>query len=306
MDNGAITLTAPASGYRYKLTTGSSQAAAASYSTLDLTIALGCDINSEPTGIASAMVTLINAITGKVVAAPVGAGTGILGILPSSFTALQYGSTAAMTLSGNPTDYMPSIVVQTVRGGALGTATIKWTIDGQVGPAPATSTLSAETLVPASGIVALSGANFTSGLTATFTGVLEGPGAGAGVRIPAAPVRGAGRGRTPGAARAPAPPRGRPRQRRSRRSRPVPSALQRQLTGAPEHLVQRAFPRHHSAPAAASLPESRHRALAFAAAQGGALVTRKNVSTHTSVRWRCAPRCTAGRSASSRWTAPPG
>ena len=181
MDNGAITLTAPTSGYRYKLTTGSSQVAAASYSTLDLTIALGCDINSEPTGIASAMVTLINAITGKVVAAPVGAGTGILGILPSSFTALQYGSTAAMTLSGNPTDYMPSIVVQTVRGGALGTATIKWTIDGQVGPAPATSTLSAETLVPASGIVALSGANFTSGLTATFTGVLEGPGAGAGV-----------------------------------------------------------------------------------------------------------------------------
>lgn len=181
MDNGAITLTTPATGYRYKLTTGISQPAAASYSTLDLTIALGCDANTEPTGIASAMVTLINAIASKVVAAPVGAGTGILGILPSSFTALQYGSTATMTLSGNPTDYMPSIVVQCVRGGALGSSTIKWTIDGQVGPAPATSTLSAETLVPASGVVVLSGANFTSGFTATFTGVLEGPGTGAGV-----------------------------------------------------------------------------------------------------------------------------
>lgn len=181
MDNGAITLTAPATGYRYKNTTGSSQAAAPTYSTLDLTIALGCDTNSQPTGTASAMVTLINAITGKVTAAPVGNGTGIIGPLPTSFTALQYGSTAAMTLSGDPNDYMPTIVVQTVRGGALGTATIKWTIDGQVGPAPAANTFSAETLVPANGIVPLTGANFTSGLTATFTGILEAAGSGVGV-----------------------------------------------------------------------------------------------------------------------------
>lgn len=175
LDDGALLLTAPATGYRYKMTVGNGQALTASYASEDLTIALACNATSKPNGTAALTRTAINAITGKITAELVGTGTLSPGPAPSSFTALQYGSTAVMTLSGDPNDYMPLIRVQTVRGGALGTATIKWCIDGQ------DSTLSEETLVPSSGIVALTASNFDSGLTATFTGILEGPGAGEGV-----------------------------------------------------------------------------------------------------------------------------
>jgi hypothetical protein len=83
-----------------------------------------------------------------------------------------------MTLSGDPTDYMPNIHVVCSTGGALGTAQIRWTIDGQAGQttasgSTASNTLSAPVLVPGSGIVTLNVPNFESGLTATFTGVLE-------------------------------------------------------------------------------------------------------------------------------------
>lgn len=181
-DNGGISYTAPQTGYTFKLTTGAAQALTATYSTNALTVNLACNADSQSNGTATLTIAAINAAlaiptNGRIVAAPIGNGTGRPGFAPSAFTALQYGSTAALTLSGNPTDYMPNIHIVCSTGGALGAAQIRWTIDGQAGQTTdsgtAGNTLSAPILVPASGIVTLTLPNFVSGLTATFTGVLE-------------------------------------------------------------------------------------------------------------------------------------
>lgn len=166
-NNGGVSYTPPATGYRVKHTnTGGVGSTTASYSTLDLTVALGTDAAGNPNDPVSDLVTAVNAIAGKIVAAPIGDGTGNPGLLPS-FQALQYGSTAAMTITGDPTDYLPNIHVVCSTAGALGTAQVRWTIDGQ------DETLSAPVLVPGSGIVTLTGSNLDTGLSAVFTGVLE-------------------------------------------------------------------------------------------------------------------------------------
>ena len=133
---------------------------------------LGTDAQSNPNDPASDIVTVVNAITGRITASPIGNGTGTPGIL-AAFQALQYGSTAALVLSGSPTDYIPNLHIECVSGGALGAAQIKWTVDGQVGVNGGADTRSATVLVPVSGIVSLEAANFESGITATFTGALE-------------------------------------------------------------------------------------------------------------------------------------
>lgn len=171
-DNGGISFTPPQTGYTFKFTVGAAQALSASYSTKALTVNLACNGDSQSNGTATLTIAAINAATpepsdGRIVAAPIGDGTGRPGFAPSTFTALQYGSTAALSFSGDPTDYMPNLHVVCSTGGALGTAQIKWTIDGQ------DETLSQALLVPGSGVLALSASNFDTGLTATFTGVLE-------------------------------------------------------------------------------------------------------------------------------------
>jgi len=172
-DNGGIFYTPPATGYRVKHTTGvSTGTTTASYATNDLTVDLGTDAQSNPNDPASDIVTAVNAITGRITASPIGNGTGTPGIL-AAFQALQYGSTAALVLSGSPTDYIPNLHIECVSGGALGAAQIKWTVDGQVGVNGGADTRSSTVLVPVSGVVVLEAANFESGITATFTGVLE-------------------------------------------------------------------------------------------------------------------------------------
>lgn len=182
-NNGGISYTPPETGYTFKLTVGAAQALTSTYATNALTVNLACNADSQSNGTATLTIAAINAAlavptNGRIVAAPIGNGTGRPGFAPSTFTALQFGSTSAMTLSGDPVDYMPNIHVLCSTGGALGMAQIRWTIDGQAGQvtasgATASNTLSAPVLVPGSGIVTLTVPNFESGLTATFTGVLE-------------------------------------------------------------------------------------------------------------------------------------
>jgi len=172
-DDGGIYYTPDGTGYSVKHAvppaTGASSAA---YAGQQLTVTLGTDAQGNPNDPASDAITAVNALTG-IVASPIGTGTGNPGIL-TNFQSLQFGSTAALVLSGNPTDYLPNLHIECTTGGALGTAQIRWTVDGQVGTGTtAADTRSAAILVPSSGIITLSAGNFNTGLTATFTGVLE-------------------------------------------------------------------------------------------------------------------------------------
>lgn len=171
-DNGGISFTPPETGYTLTLTTGAGQVLSATYAANALTFNLDCNADSQSDGTATAAIAALNAAlpvpaNGRIVAAPIGNGTGRPGFAPAGPTALQFGSTAAMTLTGDPNDYLPNIHVVCSTAGALGTAQVRWTVDGQE------ETLSAPLLVPGGGSVPLVGANLDTGLTAVFTGILE-------------------------------------------------------------------------------------------------------------------------------------
>ena len=92
-----------------------------------LTIALETDANGEPISTAQDVLTEIAPlIVGKISARLLGDGLGLSG--SKTVTALTFGSTAAATASGTPTDrYL--LQVRVARGGALGAATIQFAAD---------------------------------------------------------------------------------------------------------------------------------------------------------------------------------
>lgn len=68
-DNGGIYYTPPATGYQVKHTTGvSTGSTTASYASNDLTVDLGTGAQSSPNDPASDIVTVVNAITGRITA----------------------------------------------------------------------------------------------------------------------------------------------------------------------------------------------------------------------------------------------
>ncbi len=82
---------------------------------------------------------------------------------PKATTALQFGSTGSVTVSGTGTD-QGSFILEILTPGTVGSSpapAFKWSADGG-------NTYSSRTLIPADGIVALRDGNLDTGLTVTF------------------------------------------------------------------------------------------------------------------------------------------
>ena len=136
----------------------------------DLTVTLATNTNGEPTSTASAVLTAIAAsavATALVTPAEAGAGTGLAGAL--AFTVLTWGGSGALVVSGTPNDgyWSPQIVV--ARSGTVGSTTapptVIWSTDGL--------NFTGAQVIQSSGVLALTFGTLITGLTATFTGVLN-------------------------------------------------------------------------------------------------------------------------------------
>lgn len=123
--------------------------------------------NGEPTTTAivlqSDLVTLAANNPGKFTSTLAGSGSGLAG--PKVNTALPFGSTGTMTVSGSPYDAY-AVTVQIVTGGALGTATFRVSL-GNVNGVPLFD--GNVYLIPAGGSVVLP----QTGLTLTFAGTFD-------------------------------------------------------------------------------------------------------------------------------------
>lgn len=121
----------------------------------------------EPTTTAvvlqSDLVTLAAANPGKFTSSLAGSGSGLAG--PKATTALPFGSTGAMTVSGTPNDAY-DVTIRLVAAGALGSATFQVSL-GKAGTIPLYD--SNVYLIPVGGSVAIPG----TGLTLTFTGIFD-------------------------------------------------------------------------------------------------------------------------------------
>lgn len=130
-DNGTLTFTPLDNGYSVEiLVSGTSTSLSHSFGgtgNRTLTIHLATDSDGEPTSTAAAVITQLGTdIAGKLTAVAGGTGLGLAGA--KAVTALTFGSTAAVTTSGTPTDrYL--LQVRAERGGALGSCTIKFAVD---------------------------------------------------------------------------------------------------------------------------------------------------------------------------------
>ena len=174
LDKGALTITPKAQGVRVKnQVSGNSTLLDATTAASDLTIVDSTGLTGLPTGTAGQIKTKIEAVAAAaalVSVALVGDGTGLLG-RAAAFAALQFGSTGAVILSGVPNDgYQLQLLV--ARGGALGTATVRWAVDYLAGTS-LTPTWSSETLIPGGGVVALKNSGLDTGVTATFSGAFD-------------------------------------------------------------------------------------------------------------------------------------
>jgi len=128
-DAGLLTFTGLDNGYSVEIiVAGNNTALSNSYTGVDsktLTINLATDATGEATSTANAVLADIELeIVGKISATS--GGTGLAG--PKTVTALPFGSSAAVTGSGTPTDrYL--VQVKCVRSGALGAAGVKFALD---------------------------------------------------------------------------------------------------------------------------------------------------------------------------------
>lgn len=146
---------------------GASLPRSVTYGSNTLTTQLQTDANSEPQSTAldvyNDAVAQLAANPGKIRVTLAGSGSGLLAT--KALTALSFGSTGAMTVSGNPNDAY-QVAVKIVRAGALGTAAFQYSLGGANGVPLYTG----ETLaIPAGGIIVLPG----TGLTLTFTGSFD-------------------------------------------------------------------------------------------------------------------------------------
>lgn len=130
-DKGSLGFTALDNGYSVVLSySGISTPLSASFAgagNKELTIVLETDADGEPISTAQDVLDEIAPIiAGKISARILGDGTGLGG--SKTLTALTFGSTAAATSSGTPTDrYL--LRVRVARGGALGAATVQFAAD---------------------------------------------------------------------------------------------------------------------------------------------------------------------------------
>lgn len=130
-DDGMLSFSALDEGYSVEiLVSGNSTSLSHAFGgagNKTLTIHLATDTDGEPTSTPADVVTNLSTdIVGKLTATAGGAGTGLAAAL--SATALNFGSSAAATASGTPTDrYL--VQVKTDRGGALGSSTVRFAVD---------------------------------------------------------------------------------------------------------------------------------------------------------------------------------
>lgn len=111
----------------------------------------------------SDLVTLAAANPGKFTSSLAGSGTGLAG--PKTTTALPFGSTGTMTVSGTPNDAY-DVSIRLVAAGGLGTATFQVSL-GKAGTIPLYD--SNVYLIPVGGSVAIP----QTGLTLTFSGTFD-------------------------------------------------------------------------------------------------------------------------------------
>lgn len=130
-DRGSLGFTALDNGYSVAITySGTTQPLAAAFGgagNKEFTISLQTDPDGEPISTAQEVLDYIAPlIVGKISARLLGSGLGLGG--SKTLTALVFGSTAAATASGTPTDrYL--LQVRVVRGGALGASTVQFAVD---------------------------------------------------------------------------------------------------------------------------------------------------------------------------------
>lgn len=130
-DKGSLGFTPLDNGYSVVLSySGTNTPLSASFAGMsgkELTIVLETDADGEPISTAQEVLDEIAPIiVGKISARILGDGLGLGG--SKALTALTFGSTAAATGSGTPTDrYL--IQVKVTRGGALGAATVQFAVD---------------------------------------------------------------------------------------------------------------------------------------------------------------------------------
>lgn len=134
-----------------------------------ITVNIATNADSEPTSTAAQVVAkLQDTGAAMLLVAPTASGTGAGLAGKWAATSISYGSTGAMVLSGPPVDRF-DVQVRVLRGGTIGGAgiiSIQWSLD-------AGNSWSSEAIVPTTGIVVLQDTRLISGITATFTGVLD-------------------------------------------------------------------------------------------------------------------------------------
>ena len=154
---------------------GNSTVAAAALSGRTVTVTDSTTATGDPTGTASAILALLVAsanISAVLSAALLGSGAGLVG--PQTAADLGFGASGAVALSGTPNDAY-SLQIKIVRAGTVGSQpypTMIWAVDKLAGTA-VTPSWSGVTLIPASGEVQLKDGSLDTGLTATFTGILQ-------------------------------------------------------------------------------------------------------------------------------------
>lgn len=174
---GKIVVTPKVQGVKLKFSTyGGNDTAlsAAVANTTEITVTPGTNTDSQPTlskDSATQLKAAIDAVASALVTVTVGTGALMSGIgaaeNAAAFHNLVFGSTAALSISGTPNDGYP-LQLKAVRAAAVAASpapTIRWSADGGV-------SWSSETVIPASGSVALKDSLLDTGLTATFTGTL--------------------------------------------------------------------------------------------------------------------------------------
>jgi hypothetical protein len=165
---GRLVFQALTSGQSFNiLNGGASQSKLVTYSSNLLSSALATNANSEATSTAldiyNDIAALAAANPGKFRVSLAGSGSGILGT--KATTALPFGSSGAMTVSGTPDDAY-QVAIKIVVGGALGTAAFQVSLGGENGqPLYGSATY----LIPSGGNVAIP----DTGLTLTFSGTFD-------------------------------------------------------------------------------------------------------------------------------------
>ena len=168
--DGKLTITPKVQSVKFKLLapTGSSTALAAAISnTTEITLTPGTNSDSQATAAANTA-TLVKAaidlVASALVTVTVGTGGSMSGagasLAAAAFQDLVFGSTAALSISGDPLDAW-GLRVKGTRSGAAGVGAFKVSLDGGDG-------YSDEIAYPSGGIYTIPG----SGLTLTFTGNL--------------------------------------------------------------------------------------------------------------------------------------